>query len=317
MGSARVRGVSLIELMVALVISLVLIGGAIQVYVNSRKNYDVNEGVVRLQENARYALSIIEPDIRMANSWGLLKGYIDIPTPLDDTKDCDPDLIRNVTAPLDGGNNEYTLGCAAPGAGAVATADTLIVRRASVVPSAVTSGRLLVCSTRTQATLVQNSTTCVAAPTGQVNDMIVNGYYIGQDADHLAGVPTLRRFSMTSPTTMGDVEILPGVEDMQVQFGIDPTGATGVAARYVNPGEVPANAQVVSVRLWLLMRAETPEQGFTDNRTYEYGDRAQDAGGTTADLNDAAAATAAYYPKDSFRRLLVSRTILIRNAMGI
>lgn len=318
MGSrARVRGVSLIELMVALVISLVLIGGAIQVYVNSRKNYDVNEGVVRLQENARYAISILEPDIRMANSWGLLKGFIEVPSAVPDTTDCDPDLIRNVTAPLDGGNNEYTLGCAVTGAGPVTTADTLVVRRAAVAPATATSGRLLVCSTRTQAQLVQDSTACTPAPTGQVNDMIVNGYFINRDAKFRAGVPTLSRFEMTSPSTMAAVEILPGVEDMQVQFGIDPSGSTGVAARYVNPGEVPASAQIVSVRLWLLIRAETPEQGFTDENMYQYGDRAQDAGGTTADLNDASAATAAYYPQDSFRRLLVSRTILIRNAMGI
>jgi type IV pilus assembly protein PilW len=300
--------------MVALVISLVLIGGAIQVYVYSRKNYDVNEGVVRLQENARYAISIIEPDVRMANSWGLLKGFIEVAPGLPDTN-CGADFARNAAVSLDGSNNEYTFGCAAPG-GAVATADTLIVRRASIVPATATSGRLLVCSTRTQAQLVQDSAACTAAPTGQVNDMIVNGYYIGHDANYRLDLPTLRRYALAAPDRLDDVEILPGVEDMQVQFGVDPTGTTGVATRYVNPGEVPASAQVVSVRLWLLMRSETPEQGFTDRHVYEYGDRAQ-SNGTTGDLNDADGATLAYLPNDSFRRLLVSRTILIRNAVGI
>ncbi len=73
---ARSRGVTLIELMVALVISLVLIGGAIQVYVYSRQNYDVNESVAQLQETARYALSVLEPDIRMANSVGTAQGPV-------------------------------------------------------------------------------------------------------------------------------------------------------------------------------------------------------------------------------------------------
>ena len=36
------------------------------------------------------------------------------------------------------------------------------------------------------------------------------------------------------------VEIMPGVEDMQVQFGIDASGVSGVATRYVNPNAVPA-----------------------------------------------------------------------------
>jgi hypothetical protein len=78
---------------------------------------------------------------------------------------------------------------------------------------------------------------------------------------------------------------------------------------------VPVGAQIVSVRLWLLVRAENAEVGFVDGRTYEYGDR-DDANGVTADLNAAGAATQAYRPNDGFRRLLVPRTIQIRNALG-
>ena len=62
------RGVSLIELMVAMTIGAVLIFGATQVYVNSRNAYGANEGVSRLQETARYAVSVIEPDVRMSTS---------------------------------------------------------------------------------------------------------------------------------------------------------------------------------------------------------------------------------------------------------
>ena len=52
----RMAGLSLVELMVALTISLVLIFGATQVYVDSRNAYNLNETVARLQENARYAM---------------------------------------------------------------------------------------------------------------------------------------------------------------------------------------------------------------------------------------------------------------------
>lgn len=314
---AHARGVSLIELMVALVISFALIGGAIQVYVYSRQNYEVNEGLAQLQETARYAISVIEPDVRMANSWGLVKGsgYIDVATGLTPPTDCGATFATNVLATVDGSNNTFSTGCTAYGAGAVATADTLIIRRASVIPSSVTTGRLLVCSTRSLGRLVADSSTCTASPIGQVNDLIVNAYYIDRDSDQRAGVPTLRRHSLTN-LTIGEAEIVPGVEDMQVQFGVDPSGTRGIATRYVNPGQVTAGSQVVSVRLWLLVRSEAPEQGFTDTATYQYGDRLA-ANGTTADLNAAGAATLAYRPNDRFRRLLVSRTIQIRNAMGI
>jgi hypothetical protein len=102
---------------------------------------------------------------------------------------------------------------------------------------------------------------------------------------------------------------------MQVQFGVDPSGTGGSAQRYVNPGAIPTGAQIVSVRIWLLVRAENPEVGFVDTRTYEYGDRSAGTG-TTNNLNDVAAAGRAYVPADSFRRLLVSRTIQLRNALG-
>src|SRR5258706_8997917 len=75
--SARIntqRGLSLIELLVAMAIGAVLIFGATQVYVNSRTAYGVNENIARLQETARYAMAVIEPDVRMSNFWGLLKG---------------------------------------------------------------------------------------------------------------------------------------------------------------------------------------------------------------------------------------------------
>ena len=71
---AAAAGLSLIELLVALAIGAVLIFGATQVYVDSRNAYGVNETVARLQETARYAMSVIESDVRMANYWGLLKG---------------------------------------------------------------------------------------------------------------------------------------------------------------------------------------------------------------------------------------------------
>src|SRR2546430_5290133 len=67
----RAAGLTLVELLVAMTIGLVLIIGATQVYVDSSKAYGINEATARLQENARYALSVLEPDIRMSGYWGL------------------------------------------------------------------------------------------------------------------------------------------------------------------------------------------------------------------------------------------------------
>ncbi|BBD77774.1 PilW family protein [Hydrogenophilus thermoluteolus] len=60
------RGFSLVELMVALVLGLLLIGGVIGVFLANREAYRQNENLARLQESARYAFEIMARDIREA-----------------------------------------------------------------------------------------------------------------------------------------------------------------------------------------------------------------------------------------------------------
>jgi type IV pilus assembly protein PilW len=68
----RQRGVTLIELMVAVLLATLLTAGAIQVFIGSRATYAFNEGLARLQENARFALDQIANEARMAGYVGCL-----------------------------------------------------------------------------------------------------------------------------------------------------------------------------------------------------------------------------------------------------
>jgi type IV pilus assembly protein PilW len=70
--AVRQRGVTLVELMVALVLGLVLTGGAIQVFIGQRTTYGFNEGLSRLQENGRFALDTLNYRVRMAGYKGCL-----------------------------------------------------------------------------------------------------------------------------------------------------------------------------------------------------------------------------------------------------
>ena len=49
---AHQRELSLVELMVSLVVGLILIYGVIEIYVNSKGTYRVNEEMARMQESA-------------------------------------------------------------------------------------------------------------------------------------------------------------------------------------------------------------------------------------------------------------------------
>ncbi len=66
----RQNGLSLIELMIALLIGLVLIAGLIQVFTASRTAYQLSQAIARNQENARFALDFLQRDMRMIGHAG-------------------------------------------------------------------------------------------------------------------------------------------------------------------------------------------------------------------------------------------------------
>lgn len=63
-------GLSLIELMIALLIGSILLLGVVQVFGASRAAYQLSEGMSRTQENGRFALDYLQRDIRMAGHFG-------------------------------------------------------------------------------------------------------------------------------------------------------------------------------------------------------------------------------------------------------
>ncbi|MBV6802360.1 PilW family protein [Xanthomonas euvesicatoria] len=63
-------GISLVEMMIAMVIGLVLMLGVIQVFSASRTASMLAEGGARAQENGRFAMDFLQRDIRMAGHFG-------------------------------------------------------------------------------------------------------------------------------------------------------------------------------------------------------------------------------------------------------
>ncbi|MCP5158557.1 MAG: PilW family protein [Gammaproteobacteria bacterium] len=65
--SARLqRGLTLVEILVSLVISLFLVAGVIQLFIGTRQTYQGHDALSRIQENGRFALERMAWDIRMA-----------------------------------------------------------------------------------------------------------------------------------------------------------------------------------------------------------------------------------------------------------
>lgn len=62
----RQHGLSLIEIMVALVISLFLLAGLLQMFISTRQSARIQENLSRVQENGRYAIDYLGRVIRLA-----------------------------------------------------------------------------------------------------------------------------------------------------------------------------------------------------------------------------------------------------------
>lgn len=67
---ARMLGVSLVELLVALLIGTILVLGLVEVFAASRTAYQLSTGLARVQENGRFALDFLRRDLRMAGHMG-------------------------------------------------------------------------------------------------------------------------------------------------------------------------------------------------------------------------------------------------------
>ncbi len=108
---AKQTGLTLVELMVAMVISLLLIAGTITIFVSNKQAYRLNEASSRVQESGRFALDFIRRDTRMAGFLGCvgpargikIENNVDINSY--DTKVGD----ANISAAVDGYNGNGSL----------------------------------------------------------------------------------------------------------------------------------------------------------------------------------------------------------------
>lgn len=68
----RQHGLTLIEMMVAMTLSVLVAGTMVVLFANSKETYNLNENLARLQENGRFAMHLISRDLRWADYRGCL-----------------------------------------------------------------------------------------------------------------------------------------------------------------------------------------------------------------------------------------------------
>lgn len=309
---------TLIESMVAMTISSVLILGSIQMYSQARSNYRTTESVARMQENLRFSIDILDEDVRLAGYWGKTSSSSGILTGRDDViVTCDgenvtdwvlnrgQDRVESISSLQNADDLDDLHGC--PGTNTRPDSDVLIVRHASAEQDVDTRQDVVQIQSNSKNGQFFDNGIEPGIEDGDTFDVAFSAYYVSNESKYDENLPSLRRLSLEG-NNIQDQEIIPGVENLQVQFGIDLTD-DGQIDRYVN-GDDPLldTGAIKNARLWLLVRSEQNEsgQGYEDNKGPYFPPDAN------IDEIDPLDEDAELYPP-TYRRMALSRTIVLRN----
>ena len=350
-------GLTLVEIMVAITLSLVILAGVIEMFVATKQTYRVEEGLARVQENARYAMNILTKDLRMAGYVGCIK-----------FEPGDPSNVNNIVSPDAGqggladfayalkgfnstsasGNNITDWSPNLPSYFAngdvIAGTDVIFLKYASAYDIGLT-GNLTATNANIQITSNPNgeivagdillvsdcggadmfAATNVSESAGKVtiahansrntdnklsklygadaeiSKLISKVYFI---ANNNYGIPSLYVGKITSNTTTDRTELVEGVENMQILFGVD-TDADGIANQYQTANTVETGnnwGNVSSIRIGLLLQTLEFVSSSNDTRTYN-----------VAGTNIASTGTSSLHDADRRLRYVFSSTIKIRN----
>jgi type IV pilus assembly protein PilW len=320
---ARNGGFGLIELMVAMAISLLLLSGVVAIFMSSRTSYETTDRLSRIQENGRFALDQLVEDVRAAGFVGCARVPTYVSTTLSNATDVKWNFLDSAVRGYQfasAGTYSPTL-AAADVPSAADGSDVLLVRRPKrdslplrlladqgastadlTVPNTTGAGLavndialIYSCEAQTyfQVTgfaggtiahaagaAVAETATTSAGPGNATNDLSYSFrrnaevipmetviYYVRASTAGPAGSTSLWR-KIGSNTAE---ELVEGVEQMQLRFGVDTTLDGVVDGAYRTADAVGAANwnNVYSVEIGLLVRSLDGYGGDRDTETYQ------------------------------------------------
>lgn len=333
-GTAGSAGFTLIELMIAMVLGLLVIAGIGAVFVAGSRTYREDERVSRVQENSRLAMGELTADLEMAGHWSELffppeqiPGSTTAPGSLfpmaatvdpADGSDCGPTGTQwkyDATPSIEIRDNVAS-GSAANGWFSCITAanfqpntDIVAIKRVASIdtPKAdLAEGTVYMRTNNSAGVLFVHPTsdsdaafTVLSEPsTYWAYNVVV--YYIRNYATKPGdGIPSLCREFLQKIDMKGDPGgCIPGIENMQLEAGIDSDG-DGVPNFYRAAPTAEQFDNIVSLRVMLLARSVDPLGGYTNPKTY-----------TLSNLGDIT-------PGGPYPRRLNTQVVAVRNVAAL
>ena len=298
---SRQRGLSMVELLVAMMLGLFLLFALVEILLNSKQSFSSASHLSRLQENGRIATNLVISDLKRAGYMGgnsnikEINGTADKVDPAMTCATGDTSWGRMVAEGVSGLNDTNAGYACIPNA-TYLRGDVLTVRHVSPwIPVGLTAGKMYLRSSLFEGRIFAGSDEADGDndfddQPQSVRELIAYSFFVGDSGRSCGGqaVPSLFRVRLNNNSQPVAEELLPGIEDFQVQYG--------VAGRYIDADAIAIDewGDVVTARIWLLVRAECTETGFSDTATYTMGDQV-------------------FTPNDNFRRQLYSSVVMLRN----
>ncbi|MCP4331661.1 MAG: hypothetical protein GY785_03305 [Gammaproteobacteria bacterium] len=284
----RQWGISLVEILVALVISLFLLAGIVQVYVGNKATFSFTNALAEVQENGRFALDTMSQDMRLASEWGCVIPRTGNPPPVGNGNInntlttwggysatfhdfVDEEAIEGTNNTGLNGSDTVTIRGAKPGQ---ANVKSPFIAQATSSLNVTTGGRIgagdIILVTRCgdndlvstpEADILRVTNAVTAAGT---TDLTIDGNK-SQIFQNDASVTELQTVTYSIANANGQPslfrtefgvaqEMVEGVEDMQILYGVDSSG-DGFANQYVTSNNVADFDDVVSIRIMLLLQS--------------------------------------------------------------
>jgi type IV pilus assembly protein PilW len=270
----RSRGLTLVELLVAIALGLVVLTALVALYGNVTRTNNEMAKTNLLIENGRFAMQLLQDDVALAGFWGPLDTIepTAVPDPClaqaawpTDAALLDAYKTNLLGIPIHAHADGSALAdCGAGLANVVAQSDVLVVRRASTCLAGAncdggsdTGPHIQLSSCRTDAPpepawLLEPKATLDARPIKiRLKDcateagrrkMLVNLYYVANSA---TGVPTLMRVRMVNGAFGQPEPMVDGIEAFKVELGVDDLGSNGLPISATNPGDGNADRYAV------------------------------------------------------------------------
>ena len=309
-------GFTITELLVSLGLGIALVTGAVNIFINNNRSALQDEQISIMMDNGRFLSRLLSRELAMAGFWGK---YLDVATISNHASvavgtDCG-DGINPWAMDLQGLqllNNATVLTTAVnfqclPALRIVAGSDILAIKRVAdseTDDGDINSGQIYLRTNGAGAQMYLGGGAGTPPALGgtETNWAYLPVIFYLRDYSVTVGdgLPTLCRafLNPASPPDMTNQCLVDGIEDMQVELGVDGDGDF-IADYYTGAPTAAEVSDAVAARIYVLARSINEVPNYANDQTYRLGAK------VVAPAND------------GFYRRVFSTTVLLRNPTNL